>query len=335
MNFCFDMIVYCILLFAIFFSCKRDATLEQHEIIQRLNNMRGIFAVQIVIGHVVRYEKSFLFPLGKFMIISVAFFFFISAWGMVYSLENKDNYLDSFLRNKVGYILELVAISFLFGYLVDCLVPISLNYYKVDGSFLKTVLKMTNWYLWELILFYFLFYLCYKYLRKYAAIIITLITALTVMILYWCGWLEQWYASSLAFPLGLLWGSHCERIMKYMNTFKGHVTTLVLVALGLGGQCLGEDSLIGMVWLRNTICIAGILILVYICQYVKINNNILSFLGFYSTEIYLFQFVYLSLFSQMNIHYAWKVILTLGLTLISAIILHPLVLWLRKLIVCH
>ena len=62
--------------------------------------------------------------------------------------------------------------------------------------------------------------------------------------------------------------------MKYLNSFKGYVTTLVLVILGLGSQWLGEESLVGMVWLRNTICIAGILILVYVCQNFKISNNI-------------------------------------------------------------
>lgn len=332
MDLCFDITVYCILLFIIAFHVQKNFSLEQCEILQRLNNMRGILAVQIVIGHVVRYEKSFLFPLGKFMIISVAFFFFISAWGMVYSLNNKDDYLNLFLRRKVVYILELIIVGFLFGWLVDCVIPISLNYFKMDEFILKTVMKMTNWYLWEVMLFYILFFLCYKYLRKYGAVLITLITALTIMLLYWCGWLEQWYASSLAFPLGLLWGSYYERIMKYLNSLKGYVTTLVLVILGLGSQWLGEESLVGMVWLRNTICIAGILILVYVCQHFKISNNILKFLGFYSTEIYLFQFVYLSLFSQVDIHYIWKIILVLGLTLITAITLHPLVQWLRKLI---
>lgn len=47
----------------------------RNDLLKRLNSMRGIFAIEIVIGHVIRYENTILYPLGKFMIISVAFSF--------------------------------------------------------------------------------------------------------------------------------------------------------------------------------------------------------------------------------------------------------------------
>ena len=63
----------------------RDCSSEQEEVLGRLNSLRGVFAIEIIIGHVFRHQMTILYPFGKFMIVSAAFFFFISAFGMVYS----------------------------------------------------------------------------------------------------------------------------------------------------------------------------------------------------------------------------------------------------------
>ena len=89
----FSIFILAIFYFIIFYNTKRSPVSGRDDLLKRLNSMRGIFAVEIVIGHVVRYENTILYPLGKFMIISVAFFFFVSAFGMVISFQEKDNYL--------------------------------------------------------------------------------------------------------------------------------------------------------------------------------------------------------------------------------------------------
>lgn len=72
----FSIFILAIFYFIIFYNTKRSPVSGRDDLLKRLNSMRGIFAVEIVIGHVVRYENTILYPLGKFMIISVAFFFF-------------------------------------------------------------------------------------------------------------------------------------------------------------------------------------------------------------------------------------------------------------------
>lgn len=83
----------CILLFfvyIIFGNCEKHSShnISRESCLTYLNRLRGIFAIEIVIGHVVRDEQTILYPLGKFMICSVAFFFFVSAFGMAVSYEN-------------------------------------------------------------------------------------------------------------------------------------------------------------------------------------------------------------------------------------------------------
>ena len=100
-NLIFSASVILILAILLFAGLKQDKNGEKAIILQRFNNIRGFFALEIIIGHVIRYDKSILYPLGKFMIISVAFFFFVSAFGLSYSFRTKDNYLKGFIKNRL------------------------------------------------------------------------------------------------------------------------------------------------------------------------------------------------------------------------------------------
>lgn len=71
---------------------SRPAKVEREEdYFSNFNSLRGLFAIEIVIGHVIRYESGLLYPLGKFMIISVAYFFFcVCVWSYaIFSFERK------------------------------------------------------------------------------------------------------------------------------------------------------------------------------------------------------------------------------------------------------
>lgn len=116
-------IVFSICVFLIFagfalFGCKKRSTdsLSRKSCLQNLNDLRGLFALEIVLGHVVRWETTILLPFGKFMICSVAFFFFVSAFGMAISHEEKENYLSyHFLISKP---VCLFLITVLFSWLI-------------------------------------------------------------------------------------------------------------------------------------------------------------------------------------------------------------------------
>ena len=115
----------------------------------------------------VRNERSILYPLGKVMIISVAFFFFISAYGLALSFRNKKDYLNGFLLRKCGYIVFLILITYIFNITVAYISPVKTKYYPIKECLPVHIFYNTNWYLWELLLLYMVFYIVYKYLYKY------------------------------------------------------------------------------------------------------------------------------------------------------------------------
>ncbi len=107
--------VFILALFAalLLFKAKRvDAAGDDY--FYRLNALRGFFAAEIVIGHVVRYEKCLLYPLGKMMIISVACFFFVSAYGRARSYARKEGYIKTFPRQKILYLVLLAVTACFF-----------------------------------------------------------------------------------------------------------------------------------------------------------------------------------------------------------------------------
>lgn len=291
-------------------------------IIQRYNNLRGIFAIQIVVGHVIRYDNTLLYPFGKMMIVSVAFFFFVSSFGMVQSYYKKKNYLKGFLLSKCGYILILASAAYLFDIIISIIAFGKCGSLTSLKCFVINFFKCTNWYIWEIMIFYILFFVIFKYVKKYRSILFFTITILAVTFLFESGFSEMYYASSLGFPLGILAGEHFNGFCNFVYSFKGKITAAILTVLGLCSLIPGQNGLIGMVYMRNMICIAGLLILMYIFRSFEFNNRFLQITGKYSMEIYLFQFTWLWISESTGWDYKARIPLVLTITLITAYFMH-------------
>ncbi len=324
-NLIFSGFVIILLLCILFMGVKADAKSEKTIILQRFNNLRGFFAIEIIIGHVVRYEKTILYALGKFMIISVAFFFFVSAWGLSYSFRVKDNYLKGFLRTKCCYLLGLIIVAYGFNVVVSLLVPVQTGYYMGINSIVPFFLQGTNWYLWVLLFFYILFYLVFRYFQRNRWLYFFVIVAVLTALLFRAGWPQGWYASAFAFPFGLFYEEYYEKCNKLLYSKKGGALTLLLILLGISSQLLGQDSLIGMVYLRNIMCIAGLIILIYVLHIFDFNNRGLQVLTEYSTELYLFQFIYLRISEASQWDYKFRMLFVITLTAVTAFFMHMVI----------
>lgn len=320
----FSIFILAIFFFISFYDTKREFVNGRDDLLIRLNSMRGIFSIEIVIGHVIRYEKTILYPLGKFMIISVGFFFFVSAFGMVKSFQEKENYLKGFLLVKLPYIFSLAIMAFAVNACVDLIYPQELGYCFKRGNLIFHILSVTNWYLWELAIFYIIFYLVYKYLKKYRVLIVSVITFLLISIIFACGWKTGWYASAIAFPAGLAWGEYYSFLTRFLNSKKGKMATMCLTIMGLSSLVYSEKSLVGMVYMKNAMCLAGLCILLYFSMNFVIGNKFSRFLGNYSTEIYLYQFVYLDIMWKMRLDWKIQLIIVVVSTILTACIMHPL-----------
>ena len=152
------LVLTLVLILCLCFGKREKQVTIREDCLQHLNNLRGFFALEIVIGHVVRHESGLIMLFGKFMICSVAFFFFISAMGLVIPYDKKENYLNyRFILSKPLYLFILAVMFFLICFLIDLCGGLQLNYFTYN--FLFSFYKNTNWFVWELIIFYFVFYI--------------------------------------------------------------------------------------------------------------------------------------------------------------------------------
>lgn len=316
----------------VFWNCKKHSSshLTREFYLQNLNNLRGIFALEIVIGHVVRYEQTILYPLGKFMICSVAFFFFVSAFGMAVSYEKKKDYVNiGFILSKPVYLLTLSLLIFILSMGVDTVCPNNLSY--LISPLWHSYLTKTNWYLWSLIVFYLLFFFSYKYLYKFHLSFICIITILLSIIMYLNGSSEAWVASSFAFPFGLIVGEHFKTVRQFIFSRKGILTLIALTLFGLSCLLITTENITSLVFMRNSMCLASIIILLYICSFLTLGNHAIAhYLNKYSTEIYLSQFIWLEVTGSYGLHYMVRMPLVLTATFLSAMLLHPIVKSIKK-----
>jgi len=322
MNTLFDIFVYIIFMCISVFGLVYSVCDSKKILLQRLNNLRGLFALEIIIGHVVRYEKSMLYPFGIFMIISVAFFFFVSGFGMVVSKECKSDYFQGFLIKKPIYILIIALFYWVINSFIDIILPIDYGYVVKGENIANLFWSNTNWYMFELIIIYIVFYISHKYLKKYQ--LLTCIVSLLVLmhLFYYNGFSQAWYSSTLAFPLGVLFGKKYDRVIKFMRTKQGIFMTLVLFVLGMFSLRASKQSVIEMIYLKNAICLAGILLMVYCLLFFDIGNNkVCKWLTKYSLELYLSQFVLLKIFASVD--YKFRLIAVIAGCVIMSMILHP------------
>lgn len=321
----YPILVYVIFLILIFGGMKKQAADSRREYLARLNSMRGLFAIEIVIGHVIRYDNTILYPFGKAMIISVAFFFFISAFGMVVSFQEKENYLKGFLVSKLSNLLVLAVAAFAVNVIIDWICPKDLGFCFTEENLVIGVLSRTNWYLRELALFYILFYFVYKYMKRYRVLLVTVVTLIFIGVVYQKGWITGWYASAMAFPAGLAFGEYFLPICGFLRSKWGKCTTGILVLIGLSSLFFEQDSMIGMVYMKNIMCLAGILILLYFSTYFQVGNRVSEGLNKYSAEIYIFQFVYYYMADAYGWDYRIRILFTLTTTLLTAFVMHPII----------
>lgn len=304
--------------------------MPKKQLLSRLNILRGLFALQVVIGHVVQYETSFIHIWGRFMIISVAFFFFVSGFSLEYSFEQKPNYLKGFFRNKVLYLLCISILAYIFACILELVLPINYLFFQPGTNLFLTLYTTTNWYVYEQIFFYLIFLLTGLFIsKKQVRLIVIFITTVFIMVISYFYLYEAYYASSLAFPLGIAYSMYYKETDSYVHSPKGYVSTIIFLLLGLSVFAL-SDSFLSMVVLRNCMCIGGLFLIVYISTKYDFTCKITKFLTKYSTEFYFFQFCLVLHINKFPISWPLRCLTTIIAVLISAIIMHPVIMFLKR-----
>ena len=132
---------------------KYDPNRDSFMSIEDTTFLRGFWCIIVVLVHVpAAYQNRIQDMLGSFAYIGVTFFFMTSAYGLKYSLEHKEGYMDHFWRRR----LPLILIPALIANAIQVIA------YGLDGSEI-TFLSFININDWvKVLLFYYIvFWLIY------------------------------------------------------------------------------------------------------------------------------------------------------------------------------
>lgn len=289
--------------------------------------LRGICSVEIMIGHIGLATGSVvLYPNRKAGILFVGIFFLISGYGVAYSTEHKPNYLNHFLWNRAikillpAYFVKVVMIIF-DAVLRNTGEPLTIHL----GSFLTAL----NWYVWEQLFFYLIFWIAYKVAPRYLEIIVGIVSVIFVGAAYIHGMSNPWYGSSLCFVLGLCFyrfekrNVKCERV-RYFIMAGGLLVTLAVSMAAF--FLLGNDSLLGNPIARNIASVSFCMITVMLLHKFRVVNFVSVLLGKCSYEVFLIHPYVLSILEKLSIESMVLFgILTVVLTITLAYFIHLLI----------
>lgn len=272
--------------------------------------LKGISAIEIMLGHIGKNTGSIiLFPNRKAGILFVGIFFALSGYGLMYSIDNKKNYQNVFLKQRI---IKIVLPAYLIYILRTVLLQEPLSYIVNIRIFFEE----TNWYVWEILVLYTIFYLFAKISLKNISITLFFFSIVFVVIAYILKIDIPWYGSTLCFPLGIYYYLYNDKIYKYYVTTNQYMRVIfvssIALFIGISTFFMLGESFIGYVVARNIASTSFVILAFFLLYSFRIENKISKWLGKYSYEIFLIHFVYLKVFKAINnpFMYALIVIMT-------------------------
>ena len=271
--------------------------------------LKGIMCIIVILVHIPKaYSNKIQDMIGSFGYICVTIFFLFSAYGLMYSLKNKKDYLKTFWKKRI---LILIIPYFIVNCANTILFHENLNFYEI---LLKLCgLNDVN-FITVLLIFYILFYIIgvsvkNNRLRDILYIVFPIVYSL---INYYSG-VNKWGVEALGFSYGIILFINFEKINRYIqsNIMKSlYIYTGISIILGLLYLKFKNVFFYGDYILKIFLGISLIITLFNITNRIKISNPILAFLGRISYEVYLLHRMIIAIVCKINGLSSWQFIYT-------------------------
>lgn len=290
-DFIFTILVPLIVITLILFNTKKGIT-QKTLSLNSSSTLKAISCIIVIMVHFKEGHQNFVQDtIGSFAYIAVTIFFLLSGYGMSYSIDNKQDYLKNFWRDRFSSIIVPAVVSNILSFFALWLCSGTVNY--------KTLL-ITNTFVIVLSQFYILFYIIHKLTflsKKTKQYILISVVTITSIISYVYSHSSDSPSIAFGWPwerMGLAWGIVLymlkDKIYTYFSKCKiPHYIILFLTGLILGTAYLKYKSIffVGGYILKLTL---GITLIALALLYLSNRNStskIISFIAGISYEIYL------------------------------------------------
>ena len=287
-----------------------------------------------IVSHHLSGEIKLLDQFHHWGPLVVGIFFFISGYGLTYSLNRKNDYLRNFFYDKI---LIKLLLPCLLAWCLHMIFNGSHSEYSILDGILNSSgpsLFPNDWFMYVLIYCYLAFMIAgmvrFKAIRLsiliLAPVVFVLITGLT-------GYGRNWWATPIAFSVGVAYASYEPKVRnlvtgKYKYILSTGILTCVLLIL------------MALSYYKNQICIVltySLLPLLLVNILIRLDvskiaqNKIILFLGGISFEVYLIHGIVIEyLRNSYLLSGSELIILTFVFTVIVAYLFKQLMTFSRK-----
>lgn len=283
--------------------------------------IRGVFMLLIIATHYAQYVKlDGIYDTGYRMLRSylgqniVTIFLFYSGYGIYESIKKKGM---AYVKTMPVKRFLITWINFALAILLFLLMNLCLGIRHKTRTYLLVLTGWTsignsNWYIFAVLCFFIITWLCFTIFRKHhlgALISITLFIGVYIILLYSArpdeGW---WYNTAFCFPAGLWYSFFKERIETIFD--KNHLFYYIALLLAVLGVLIGKPYTYRLeVYELWTLCFTMMIVL--LTMKISIYNPILHWIGEHTFEIYILQRIPMIILKHFQIneyHYIFGIL---------------------------
>lgn len=252
------------------------------------NAMRGFWCLIVILVHIpVAYQNPIQDMIGSFAYIGVTFFFMTSAYGLSLAQKKNPNSINSFWRRRLPKLLIPCLVVNVVGLFFNAIVGGSIE--------LSNIIRINGWVQWLLVC-YFAFWLCHKFIGGgyqdiLTCVLVVLFSGL-VYILKARGLIENttWCTEIFGFVWGIILFYIKDKIVVFCRNSWIIKCIIFCLAAGVSGIAYLKMKTT-LIWgdyvLKIVLGLAIISFILLLNAKINIGNKVSTHLGNISFEVYL------------------------------------------------
>ncbi len=344
------LILYFFILLSFLIGIKYRSNLLNTEYLslQQCNAIKGIFILMVFMRHILQYicgshvigeaydisgfvDYAGILVDNNFGQLIVTLFLFYSGFGVMESTKLRGNdYVRKIPQHRIVPTLLNFDIAVLLFLILNIVLGIHYDVYTIllSLSGWKSI-GNSNWYIFDILFCYLLFYLvrCFcQFIGANVKIFITILFLIFIITLYVISRfkVDIWYNTLFCFPFGVLWSINKERFEKIIyNHYNLYILLFTILFVFL--HLFPYDILGGKYNVKSIIFCT---IIVMITMKIKIGNRCLYWLGHNLFPLYIYQRIPMIALNELSggilpTHYPYLYIaISLLLTIMIAYFYH-------------
>lgn len=261
-------------------------------------SIKGIFILLVFFSHFNSYTHfNGLFDqiymcvfkyMGQAM---VTMFLFYSGFGIMESIKNKKNYINTIPRKRILNLLIQFDIAVLIFAVIKILSNEKISLSRLFLSFIGwEAVGNSNWYIFTILLLYIFTYIAFSISSRHS-IGIFLVTAFSCIYILFCKYTDirptHWYDTLICFSIGMCF-SHLKKKIDLVisKTAKKYFLIMSVMILLLGLVTFFNRGVFALVFMKNIIFALTVVMITYKFSF---NSKVLKWCGNHLFEIFILQ----------------------------------------------